>query len=110
MIRNIFATNINIRSGNVTNHSVFFFFVGDQVDHSSATSRLNGETVLPKKWNRKTDLVYGLSDSLYDINQVTKCKNGNPIADCYGIIARGDSAILALADGVNWGMLLMKYL
>ncbi|GLV36786.1 suppressor of sable [Carabus blaptoides fortunei] len=77
--------------------------IGDQGDNSSVASRLNSEAVLPKQWSRKTDLVYGLSDSLYDMNQVTKCKNGNPIADCYGIVARGDSAILALADGVNWG-------
>lgn len=58
---------------------------------------------LPKVWNRKTDYVFGVSDSLYDVNQVTKCKNGNPIADCFGVIARTDSCILALADGVNWG-------
>lgn len=28
---------------------------------------------------------------------------GNPIADAFGVVAREDSAILALADGVNWG-------
>lgn len=44
-----------------------------------------------------------MSDSLYDRNQVTKVKNGDPIADCFGIIARRDSAVLAVADGVNWG-------
>ncbi|KAF2898816.1 hypothetical protein ILUMI_07359 [Ignelater luminosus] len=58
---------------------------------------------LPEDWNRKSDQVFGISDSLYDKNQVTKNKNGDPIADCFGIIARNDSAILAVADGVNWG-------
>ncbi|CAH0549497.1 unnamed protein product [Brassicogethes aeneus] len=58
---------------------------------------------LPTEWNKKSDHIYGLSDSLYDRNQVTKNKNGDPIADCFGIIARNDSAILAVADGVNWG-------
>lgn len=29
--------------------------------------------------------------------------SGNPIADAFGVVAREDSAILALADGVNWG-------
>ncbi|KAJ8964217.1 hypothetical protein NQ314_005046 [Rhamnusium bicolor] len=52
---------------------------------------------------KKSDFMYGLSDSLYDRNQVTRNKNGDPIADCFGIIARNDSAIMAVADGVNWG-------
>lgn len=34
---------------------------------------------------------------------MTKNRNGDPIADCFGIISRKDSAILAVADGVNWG-------
>ncbi|KAF7271024.1 hypothetical protein GWI33_016055 [Rhynchophorus ferrugineus] len=70
------------------------------------TGKLNvnvDDSALPPEWNRKSDYVYGLSDSLYDQNQVTKCKNGDPIADCFGIITRNDSAILAVADGVNWG-------
>lgn len=58
---------------------------------------------LPDEWNKKSDYIYGISDSLYDRNQVTRLKNGDPIADCFGIIARRDSAILAVADGVNWG-------
>ncbi|ENN77605.1 hypothetical protein YQE_05900, partial [Dendroctonus ponderosae] len=58
---------------------------------------------LPAEWTRKSDCFYGVSDSLYDRNQVTKQKNGDPIADCFGLITRNDSAILAVADGVNWG-------
>lgn len=58
---------------------------------------------LPIEWSQKSDYFYGISDSLYDRNQVTRLKNGDPIADCFGIIARQDSAILAVADGVNWG-------
>ncbi|KAK5638030.1 hypothetical protein RI129_012325 [Pyrocoelia pectoralis] len=61
------------------------------------------DPILPESWNHKTDYVYGISDSLYDKNQVTKNRNGDPIADCFGVIARNDSAILAVADGVNWG-------
>ncbi|KAF5284605.1 hypothetical protein FQA39_LY16963 [Lamprigera yunnana] len=61
------------------------------------------DVMLPDAWNCKSDFVYGISDSLYDKNQVTKSCNGDPIADCFGVIARNDSAILAVADGVNWG-------
>lgn len=28
---------------------------------------------------------------------------GEPIADVWGVVARRNNAILALADGVNWG-------
>lgn len=64
---------------------------------------VENDLLLPEEWNKKSNYIFGLSDSLYDKNQVTKHKNGDPIADCFGIIARNDSAILALADGVNWG-------
>ena len=70
---------------------------------SSTDHVLNDYSTLPNEWNLKSDHVYGLSDSLYDQNQITKMKNGDPIADCFGIISREDSAILAVADGVNWG-------
>ncbi|CAG9854449.1 unnamed protein product [Phyllotreta striolata] len=75
----------------------------DATDSASSFPDDNGDKALPTEWNWKSDFVYGLSDSLYDRNQVTKHKNGDPIADCFGIIARKDSAILAVADGVNWG-------
>lgn len=28
---------------------------------------------------------------------------GNPLADAFAIVARSNNAVLALADGVNWG-------
>jgi len=40
---------------------------------------------------------------LYEKNPTNDTSNGEPIADCFGIVARPNSAILALADGVNWG-------
>ncbi|XP_018561735.1 PP2C-like domain-containing protein CG9801 isoform X2 [Anoplophora glabripennis] len=73
------------------------------VENSNIPLREVEDSSLPTEWNKKSELIYGLSDSLYDRNQVTRNKNGDPIADCFGIIARRDSAILAVADGVNWG-------
>ncbi|KAI4454752.1 tipa [Holotrichia oblita] len=66
------------------------------------TAHIN-DALLPEEWQKHSDYVYGLSDSLYDKNQITNIKNGDPIADCFGVITRKDSAILAVADGVNWG-------
>ncbi|XP_063927501.1 PP2C-like domain-containing protein CG9801 isoform X2 [Zophobas morio] len=70
---------------------------------SPSTLHSPDDSALPSEWNKKSELVYGISDSLYDRNQVTDNKNGDPIADCFGVIARGNSAIVAVADGVNWG-------
>ncbi|ROT72201.1 PP2C-like domain-containing protein [Penaeus vannamei] len=54
-------------------------------------------------WNRPHQRAYGLSTTLYERHPVTNERAGNPIADAFGVVAREDSAILALADGVNWG-------
>uniref|UniRef100_A0A0A1X685 PP2C-like domain-containing protein CG9801 n=1 Tax=Zeugodacus cucurbitae TaxID=28588 RepID=A0A0A1X685_ZEUCU len=54
-------------------------------------------------WHMETDYAYGISVSLYENNMLTKEPMGSPIADCYGIVVRGDAAAMALADGVNWG-------
>ncbi|XP_059619579.1 PP2C-like domain-containing protein CG9801 [Phlebotomus argentipes] len=54
-------------------------------------------------WKAESDYAYGLSVSLYEKNPISSEVSGSPIADCFGVIARGSSAALALADGVNWG-------
>lgn len=54
-------------------------------------------------WKRENDDAYGISVSLYEKNYITQESTGNPIADCYGLVMRGNSVAIALADGVNWG-------
>lgn len=54
-------------------------------------------------WNRENDNAFGVSVSLYEMNQITGESTGNPIADCYGVVMRGNSIAMALSDGVNWG-------
>ncbi|KAH8369217.1 hypothetical protein KR009_004642 [Drosophila setifemur] len=56
-----------------------------------------------ENWRMECDSAYGISVSLYENNMLTKEPMGNPIADCYGMVVRGDSAAMAMADGVNWG-------
>lgn len=60
-------------------------------------------------WKLENDHAYGLSISLYEKNCCTNEQAGSPIADCYGIVVRGNSAAMALADGVNWGIISLKY-
>ncbi|KAJ8984101.1 hypothetical protein NQ317_017310 [Molorchus minor] len=49
---------------------------GDGMEDSDSPRLENDDSILPKEWSRKSDLIYGLSDSLYDRNQVTRSKNG----------------------------------
>lgn len=54
-------------------------------------------------WSVDSDYACGMSTSLYERNPITEELTGSPIADCFALISRRDSCILALADGVNWG-------
>lgn len=55
-------------------------------------------------WNAPSgDQGHGIAISLYELNPITKENAGSPIADCYGLIARRNSCVMAMADGVNWG-------
>ncbi|XP_055530142.1 PP2C-like domain-containing protein CG9801 [Wyeomyia smithii] len=56
-----------------------------------------------RNWNQPNDHAYGISISLYEKNVISGDMIGNPVADCFGIIARDNCCIMAMADGVNWG-------
>ncbi len=69
-----------------------------------------------RDWNTPSEYAFGISLSLYE-EDTTKAKTvildgvestkrfivGEPNADVFGIQARENSCILAMADGVNWG-------
>lgn len=54
-------------------------------------------------WKQENEHAYGISVSLYEKSPITNKPAGSPIADCFGLVSRGNVAALALADGVNWG-------
>lgn len=41
----------------------------------------------------------GASTSLYEHPPSMKTRSGDPVADCFGIVARQNHCIMALADG-----------
>ncbi|GLI63050.1 hypothetical protein VaNZ11_005765 [Volvox africanus] len=57
---------------------------------------------LTATWDNPVDWAYGISVSMYDLGPTGR-RNGEPVADCFGILAYPEGAILAVADGVNWG-------
>lgn len=75
-------------------------------DFKQTTDEENNETELVAgvcQWNTpSTDHGYGVAISLYEKNPITNENVGSPIADCFGMIARKDSCVLAMGDGVNW--------
>lgn len=74
------------------------------------TMELPGRIAGVSNWKLENDHAYGLSVSLYEKNFITNDQVGNPVADCYGLVVRGNAAAMALADGVNWGKLIKTYI
>ncbi|GFX45559.1 PP2C-like domain-containing protein CG9801 [Trichonephila clavipes] len=56
-----------------------------------------------KDWFSPCESAYGIATTLYECHPVTKENAGNPIADAFAVVMRENSALLVLADGVNWG-------
>ncbi|XP_022657806.1 PP2C-like domain-containing protein CG9801 [Varroa destructor] len=56
-----------------------------------------------RNWKSPTDFACGIATTLYECNPLTHENTGEPIADAFGLVVRENSAILAIADGVNWG-------
>mmetsp|Transcript_26069 Transcript_26069/g.56921 ORF Transcript_26069/g.56921 Transcript_26069/m.56921 type:complete len:415 (+) Transcript_26069:212-1456(+) len=55
------------------------------------------------QWNKPTDWAFGQSVSLYEKSPVTGKHAGEPVADCFVVLAYHNWTILGVADGVNWG-------
>lgn len=85
--------------------------LNQKIDHFNENTVIKGtpdETMTDpianvRNWNVPNDHAYGISVSLYEKNVISGENIGNPVADCFGIVARENSCIMALADGVNWG-------
>ncbi|XP_028968345.1 PP2C-like domain-containing protein CG9801 [Galendromus occidentalis] len=81
------------------------FAPNDSVDFIDDSPRKKEPTEVAgiPSWQCPTDFACGLATTLYECNPNTKENTGEPIADAFGLCVRENSAILALADGVNWG-------
>uniref|UniRef100_A0A0R3RKQ8 PPM-type phosphatase domain-containing protein n=1 Tax=Elaeophora elaphi TaxID=1147741 RepID=A0A0R3RKQ8_9BILA len=73
----------------------------DSLSTGDAAFRSDTETY---NWNCfDEERCFGISTTLYEQNPLTGVNAGNPIADAFGIVARNNNVLMALADGVNWG-------
>ncbi|VBB30813.1 unnamed protein product [Acanthocheilonema viteae] len=73
----------------------------DSLSTEDAAIRSDAENY---NWNCfDEERCFGISTTLYEQNPLTGVNAGNPIADAFGIVARDNNVVMALADGVNWG-------
>ena len=56
-----------------------------------------------QNWNRPNNAATGQAVTLYERHPHTAEHAGSPIADTFAVVARKNSAIMVLGDGVNWG-------
>lgn len=70
---------------------------------AGATAEETREIAGVVNWNRPCGLAFGTATSLYERHPVDGEVAGNPVADAFAVVARTNNAVLALADGVNWG-------
>lgn len=76
----------------------------EQSNECSVVNSIETATVAGvSNWKQEHDHAYGISVSLYEKNFLTKEHAGSPIADCFGLVVRGNSVAMSIADGVNWG-------
>ena len=66
---------------------------------SSLTPKYTGIS----NWDRPIKQAYGEATTLYEHKLGSSERHGDPIADVYAFVARPNNAILAIADGCNWG-------
>eukprot|EP00731_Ephydatia_muelleri_P018268 Em0011g308a len=71
-------------------------------DGNSTEERTRTVAGIPN-WSRPLKQACGEAITLYDHIPGSSEHHGDPIADIYAVIARSNNAILALAEGCNWG-------
>lgn len=99
-------TTVNLQQKHLSINDIDIDYIDtlDQGEQYRTTSTAETSTIAGIcDWFNPHEAAYGIATTLYEKNPINNTNNGEPIADCFGIVARSNSAILALADGVNWG-------
>jgi hypothetical protein len=80
--------------------------IGQSVDGSNPNESINRASVVADvvDWCRPHPRSDGLSVTLYEKKLDSSEHHGDPIADAFAVVTRPNSSILALADGINWGI------
>ncbi|GLH15894.1 PP2C-like domain-containing protein CG9801, partial [Gryllus bimaculatus] len=105
-------TTVNLRQRHFSTSDPdvdYIDILDQQADHESNTDLMSPTHAKTEEiagvcdWFCPHKDAFGAATTLYERHPITNENAGNPIADCFAVVARENSAILALADGVNWG-------
>ncbi|XP_033341026.1 PP2C-like domain-containing protein CG9801 isoform X1 [Megalopta genalis] len=100
----LIAVNVQQKHLSINDIDIDYIDMLDQGEQYRNTSTTTTPTIAGiSDWFIPHETAYGIATTLYEKNPTNDTNNGEPIADCFGIVVRSNSAILALADGVNWG-------
>ncbi|EFN63076.1 PP2C-like domain-containing protein CG9801 [Camponotus floridanus] len=100
------AVNLQQKHLSISDTDIDYIDMLDQNEqYRSGSTTSNIKIAGVTDWFNPHENAYGIATTLYEKNPTNNTNNGEPIADCFGIVARPSSAILALADGVNWDTL-----
>ncbi|XP_076650041.1 PP2C-like domain-containing protein CG9801 [Halictus rubicundus] len=100
----LIAVNVQQKHLSINDIDIDYIDMLDQGEQYRSTSTTTTPTIAGiSDWFNPHETAYGIATTLYEKNPTNNTNNGEPIADSFGIVARSNSAILALADGVNWG-------
>ncbi|XP_057330830.1 PP2C-like domain-containing protein CG9801 isoform X2 [Microplitis mediator] len=103
--RGLTTVNLKQKHLSISDPDVDYIDILEQNDQEASASLSNNEMIAGiENWFLPHELAYGIATTLYEKNPTNNVTNGEPIADCFGIAARPNAAILILADGVNWGV------
>ena len=97
------AVNLQQKHLSINDIDIDYIDMLDQGEQYRNTSAPTSTVAGIADWFNPHEMAYGIATTLYEKNPTNNTNNGEPIADCFGIVAKSTSAILALADGVNWG-------
>lgn len=100
----LIAVNVQQKHLSINDIDIDYIDMLDQGEQYRSTTTTTPPTIAGiSDWFNPHETAYGIATTLYEKNPTNDTNNGEPIADSFGIVARSNSAILALADGVNWG-------
>lgn len=94
---------VSLEFSNINKAYLFLYHSKITMQNFAGSTTSNIKIAGVTDWCNPHENAYGIATTLYEKNPTNNINNGEPIADCFGIVARPSSAILALADGVNWG-------
>ncbi|XP_044018405.1 PP2C-like domain-containing protein CG9801 isoform X3 [Aphidius gifuensis] len=101
--RGLTSVNLKQKHLSISDPDVDYIDILEKNEQQTTDCPMIDEIAGIENWFIPNDAAYGVATTLYEKNPTNNTNNGEPIADCFALVARPNAAVLVLADGVNWG-------